>query len=660
MVSMVGVLLIATISTLLTIIVPGFALTVKLKKQINENDWTVNDAIFVVSTGFFLNTLFFLSLVGLVNYGFNQYKLAIFTYSINFFIFGLCLFFYRPQIIAASLALFKFLKNPIFFIPVLSVTGYTFFGMMNYPHVLDSGQLKWTFDFIDHFSKNPSDSTGAMGYSALIYFPGALFTSIPLVTLAAGFKIILGWLFILTIYYLFIKGEFKTNFFFLALLVCCFSYQTFSIMGLYELGKDSFFAVLFSILFITTLIENKENTSFYLRSGFLLFAACVSGAIVVPYLFVILTLYFFIHLNRFQKPFLFLFYLLLISSIALVFTINAMMKISYSYIILLFSGLLIVFYSLKNITFKRWKPISFFSIAFPVLFIILLIGLNFLMPLKVSILSWADALKNPIIYYYPPLDGKTTFLEYLSSAKPKKMIVIGLGFLGMLSLVVNNKFKNYSILYVVSLFPWVVLYLIVLFAHMKNSPFSGFNLWDMSKDINYYYFPFIFSLFLLIFIDFTIELIPSWFMKKSIKIVVCNLIYSMIVVVCLFNIQLKNRFTLNNVIWTKTGGDSLPIFAYLTEFLSLDRVNSGDFLMDKDSSGFLYFYSYQMYSHLQFFPIDFQNKDSIKALLINKPYKLAIDRKNKKTFEAFIMSNKLNAELIKDYGKENTLLFQVG
>ncbi len=244
-------------------------------------------------------------------------------------------------------------------------------------------------------------STGALGYSALLYFPGTLFHFIPLVTLGAGFKVILGWLFVLTTFYLADKANFKSGFAMLVMLLLCFANHSFSEAGIYMLGKDSFFAVLFSMLFIATLFETEENRYFYVRSGMLLFCACISGVIVVPFLFILMALYLLFNINTLKKPFLFVLYLLAIGCVALAVAANAMMHIQFSHLAILFAGLITVVYFLRNISFTNLNLSFFKPVYFPILFAVMLIGLSYLFPVKVAINSWTDALKHQWSNYYP-------------------------------------------------------------------------------------------------------------------------------------------------------------------------------------------------------------------------------------------------------------------
>jgi len=482
-----------------------------------------------------------------------------------------------------------------------------------------------------------------------------------LVTLAAGYKVILGWLFVLTSFYLAAKANFKSGFAMLVMLLLCFANHSFSEAGIYMLGKDSYFAVLFSILFIATLFETEENRFFYVRCGLLMFCACISGVIVVPFLFILMALYLLFNINTLKKPFLFVLYLLAISSVALAVAANAMMHIQLSHLAILFAGLITVVYFLRNISFTNLNLSSFKPVYFPILFAIMLIGLNYLFPIKVPINSWADALKHPVVNYFPPLDGETTLSNLIEYAGRMKHALVILGFLGIMTLVFNKKFKNSRILYAFALFPFIVLYLVVIFAHMKNSPFTGFNLWDMSRDVGNYYFPFLFALFAFISMDFVFSLIPIplFFNHEQTRQFICLAVCLILAYKSLLYVSIKNYLHFDNIVYTEIGGDKLPLFANLTQTLVVNKYNHGTFLMDKESSGFVYFYSYQMYSNQDYYPIDFKDETSVKAVLIKKPYLIAVDKKNIGLFTRLIALQKANVQLVKDYGDEGTVLYNV-
>jgi len=138
-------------------------------------------------------------------------------------------------------------------------------AVIKYPNVLDSGQLAWTKELIhgDELGSRLSilSSSGAIGYSALIFPPGVLFRNIPLVTLASGFKVLLGGMLGLACILVVENLGFRCKLLSKIALVSLVILSYFGQVGFMELGKDSSFGVAFSFLFFAFTADRNMSWS---------------------------------------------------------------------------------------------------------------------------------------------------------------------------------------------------------------------------------------------------------------------------------------------------------------------------------------------------------------------------------------------------------------
>jgi len=158
-------------------------------------------------------------------------------------------------------------------------------AILNFPHVHDSGQLMAT----NHMLMEGHDFLAAkrygLGFSALFYFPAAIFKSMPMGTLASGFKLFLLVLTGLTAIYgmekLSTVNSAVSKFLYFSIIIS--SYLGF--YGMMTLGKDSAWAVLFSLIFIFSLFQReREPGEKILEPCLYIFCAVALGMIAIPYL----------------------------------------------------------------------------------------------------------------------------------------------------------------------------------------------------------------------------------------------------------------------------------------------------------------------------------------------------------------------------------------
>jgi hypothetical protein len=379
-------------------------------------------------------------------------------------------------------------------------------AILKYPHVLDSSQLAWTKNLLileSSASVIPTaNNTGALGYSALIAPIAVLFPGIPLATLASGFKPFLGLLLALAAI-LVVDGAsfkrpavYKTAYFSLIML------SFFGLYGVLELGKDSSFGVVLSLIYIASLQESQTDRYSLVDKGIFLSVAVSCGMITIPYLLVITLLYILFKVSDFPI-FKFIYIVLAFALVPLTAACSSMMHIGWAPISVSLGAICATAFVLR----KRELRIALFESGpwryLPAAAFLALLALCYvMMPAKADIVAWINLDGSPLVVSRPPLDGETSFTQFLFSFDRHlpKYLVIG-AMIGMLATLLPRKRARSSCIKALSLFPFIVIASVLVFARMEHSPFSGFNLWDMIRDIPLWYGGIVFGLFCLLLID---------------------------------------------------------------------------------------------------------------------------------------------------------------
>ncbi len=156
-------------------------------------------------------------------------------------------------------------------------------AVTRFPHVHDSGQLIATNRMLQGGFDFWHAQRYALGFSALCYFPAAIFPGIPLATLASGYKLFLVLLVGLAVIYGMDRMGVAHRAAGMFLLFFILSGSFFGLYGVMELGKDSAWSVLFSVIFMFSLM-NREKTVGFSASPLFLLAAIALGMIAIPYL----------------------------------------------------------------------------------------------------------------------------------------------------------------------------------------------------------------------------------------------------------------------------------------------------------------------------------------------------------------------------------------
>ena len=627
-----SILFIGIVHTFLSIVIPGIYIKNKVYSFFMKNNSVraidVEYIILVIATGILFNFIEFLIVTNLnrfgiitqvnfmyIKYGVDLFLLISIIWSVRHAFFNFPKYFCVTKDMAINLGL------------ILLAILIGIIGISNYPHTLDCGQLLWTKQIIENVTNvvsgygaiKYSSGNGAIGYSALIYFPGLLFDKIPLVTLAAGFKILVSMLVALTVIYAInvlnftYKNITKLTYF----VIIIFSF--FGQYGVIEVGKDSIFAVIFSLLYIISLAYNKNERD-YIKSAIFFACATCLGSITVPYLFLITFIYLIISFGQI-RTFLFIFWLICFSFIGLLIQFNCMLGISILYLAILAIILASICFLLRNIGYTKLivesKSISLIKASgFSIFIILVIIIANSLMPVKVAIIPWFDTLGNPFIEYRAPLDGIMTLPAYIFTFEPiLAKLIIGIGIIGLIIYPIYSRLKPNLSIVSLALFPFTMLLSVLIFSHIK-SPFNGFNLWDMFRDVINWYGGVIFGLFLLLLIDsITLHFRNKTWAKFTFCI--CCFILIGISIVKNHNV-IKNWRT--GAYYTSIGGDKNAYIAELAEYITLNKNPLARGLyISKNSSAYFWFYSFQMYSNLPLQNIDFTRASDIASIKSNSP-----------------------------------------
>jgi hypothetical protein len=519
---------------------------------------------------------------------------------------------------------------------------------LSYPHTLDCGQLWVTNSLME--GKYPH-LVGALGYSGLIYFPGLLFENIPLVTLAAGFKLCLSIMLGLAVISLieeidfFASGITKVTYYFLIL------FSFFGQLGLILVGKDSILGIIWLLFYFASLVNlDNQNQRSVIQSALLLSCAIASSAIIVPYVIFFTALYFILNVGK-TKSHLLLLFLCLGSSIWLTFHFgekinNHSMILVFIFIIL--SGLILnSVYNVINYFYLNYYPtlnLRSFSVS---LLIILITSCYFLMPIKIAILGTVINQAGSVAY--PPLDGKMSFYHYLFNFEPylsKLTVFIGLS--GILSYTFLSKLIKPT-LSALAIFPFLTLFFTLTLAHLPNIHFlDGHELWDLSRDLMNWTGAIIFGLFALIALNSLItnsSIFLSLNFKKIIYFCCCVLLVVKTISLDTNRAQLLHLF--QRATYTKTTGDKDETFAHITGILTTQKFSVNGLFISKDSKEFYMINSFPMYTlSMPIYPINFMDPNDLHLLKNKLPILLLCNKIQLEKYGTFFLKTDIKTEIV--------------
>ncbi len=361
--------------------------------------------------------------------------------------------------------------TPVFLVPgnaalLLLSLLLGFVAVINFPHVHDSVQLMLT-----NMMSFPFKRLVALGFSALCYFPTTVAGGVPMASMAAGFKLFLLLLSGMTAIYGMEKLETTHRtanqfvYFFIIVL------SIFGLRGVIEVGKDSAWAVLFSLIFIFSLFNRKSGLRPLESISYFLCAASL-GLIAVPYLFIFLATY------------------LLLRTLPTRLTGHRMFL--------------------------------------PAAVVLLLVVGFMIMPVKLAINTppGLESVLGPYSYWHPT-DGQVSFINYFFFFKfngyANSPWVMILGLVGIFLLPWIRKGIQDLAMQTAALFLLVASSACLLLALLGRNffpsslddkipltPFSTFDAWDLIKDIPQWCVQIIFGIFCILLLEALASRIAAW------------------------------------------------------------------------------------------------------------------------------------------------------
>jgi hypothetical protein len=349
-----------------------------------------------------------------------------------------------------------------------------------YPNVLDSVQLGWTGRFVDSLNLLEGRNTGAVGFSALIFFCGLLLPAMPLAVSASAFKILIYYALCVVIY-IFAKAFFGRNTL-LGVLAggACLLGSYFGIAAFW-LGKDSTLGVLLSAAYIGILAlpdVSRKHAAAALCCG----TAAITGVISVPFM-AFVALFYFILARDWGDKLSFLFWHFLLALPLLAFPLQAMLAV------------------------PLWvAPVAALPLAGTARLILIKVTpgafpaprLGFWIPVLLLLSSFFFSMKFlPVLKVLPggapeimaPLDGKTGFVDLIFSYSASSGF-LGATFLigGFIALYLMRKQDPAK--WVGAFYLQAALAVFLWLCHIDQNLFDNWNLWDLVKDCMWWYLPF--------------------------------------------------------------------------------------------------------------------------------------------------------------------------
>jgi hypothetical protein len=466
-------LLIPAIHFLVSILLVGAGLLLVLQEKIfRKNDAPPGNILLAVSLGVLFNTLQF-GLVLLVYRKFplhSQTFLAVAKYIMDLMFLTFILLRYNKKYRDLLKNLLRILaqKENLALLILSVIVGIA--AVLHFPHVHDSGQLMTTNRMLQQGNNFLAAKRYGLGFSALFYFPAALFRDIPMGTLASGFKLFLLAITGLSVIYgmekLSTVSSAVSKFLYFSIIISSY----FGLYGMITLGKDSAWAVLFSLIFIFSLFRREPGEN-ALEPCLYFFCAVAFGMIAIPFLAIFCALF---AVMRFLPG-----------------------KIS------------------GNKIFFTAAVATALCLCFT------------LMPVRLAI--DVPPHLQPMMgkhSFWPPTNGHTSFYSYLFAFKKNECNnstpILIVGMLGILLLpLMKNRFSSIAVKSAGLFIPAAALETLLLTLPARGffpdsradkipfTPFSTFDAWNLIKDIPQWYAQIILGIFFILCLDAFIKKITT-------------------------------------------------------------------------------------------------------------------------------------------------------
>lgn len=460
-------------------------------------------------------------------------------------------------------------------------------ALIQFPHVLDSGQNIWTQTVLS--SGVATASSAMLGYSGLVLPLGRFFEQIPLVTVAATYKPLLVMIAGVTACHavtcLGLRWRALSSILLLALML----YSRFGMQGLMNLGKDSIYGILFSMAFMTSLCAPPERRNNLAPALFFVVAGTL-GVIAVPYMLMAYALWLFLASKEDRAwetlPAMYAVGLPITPTVIAGFLQLSPPLVFIGYVAAGAVGYLLY----QNADFSKlramigtaapsigpWLPVGF------------MVACYFMLPFELAFPVWQNADGSLVTEVRPPLDGKTSFFTLLTEERTQTYTVLG-GWIAAAVIGFTPAGRRSAGLLAMAAMPFAILCAALIRLHLKLPLVSDFNVWDLMKDVPLWYGGPLFGLLAIVGAQ---QIIPqSLHIPRWAWIALACLIG----ILALRGVVREPRLRLQPVTFTSIGGYQHKDMAGLSEAMWHNLRGAtviSDMRLDVSKQ---YFYSFQMY-----------------------------------------------------------------
>jgi hypothetical protein len=276
------------------------------------------------------------------------------------------------------------------------------------------------------------------------------------------------------------------------------------------------------------------------------------------------------------------------------------------------------------------------------------------MPCKLAVVPWLDAQGNPVVEYRPPLDGATTFRQFLTTYEGHiPPLLAGLGLLGMVVACFHPTFGDNRAVLALSLFMPATTCLTLILSRSSRPPIPPFHLWDMIRDVPLWYGGIVFGLFALVFLDCLLaRLLPAPWSRRA--------LIPLGLVVAAFAGDANVEYFRSVLVWpcyTTVGGFQRTYWAQLCEAIVRHPSPSHLLFLAKDSEAMPFMYSFQMYGHHIPILVNCDDAADAKSVLGRLPATLVGKPADVSRLLAHPLANKLQAVEVAHFPEAGESLF---
>ena len=384
-------------------------------------------------------------------------------------------------------------------------------AFLQFPHVLDSGQLRWTQDLL---TRGSADAPSAMlGFSGLIVFLGRMFDAIPLATTAAALKPLLAVIAAVTAYHAADCLAPRQRGLVAVLFIALMAVSEFGLLGVIFLGKDSIYGILFSIAFLAALCRPEPSRHAW-ELGLYFSVAVTTGVIALPFMLAAYVLWQLLAAPEDKAwstaPALYLVGLPVLPTALAGFFHAGLAAMFAAYLALGLAGFAFVKLAGKPAaalfgrvsgrlrSVRAWVPAA---LALPCVF---------LMPVDLPITAWRNQDGTLIAERRAPLDGKMDIFGYFLE-HPVQSFTIGFGVIAALILGFTRLGRERAGLVAACTMPFAVLLAALVRAHSGLPVLENFHVWDIVKDIPLWYGGALFGLLAVVLLHVLASVVPvAW------------------------------------------------------------------------------------------------------------------------------------------------------